>query len=167
MSSLIGWSWTGSSHTTYEDMQFENWQYSDIPGMQNERYLRCLWCLHQMKKIQQSVFVGSNQLDTDKRSFAESFRKITFFFSTLLMPPTCALTTGSVVSAKCVFLTIFHLVYRSCKGVYGRVQKLILYQCVGQWSSLIWWSWTGGRQTTYEDMQFENRQNHDFSCMQD
>ena len=53
-------------------------------------YFRCSWCLHVLKKIHPSVFVGSNQLYGDRRSFSQSFRKITFFFLTLLMAPTWA-----------------------------------------------------------------------------
>ena len=50
-------------------------------------YFRCLLCLKVPMKIHRSVFVVCTQLYSDRRSFPASFRKITFFFSTLLMPP--------------------------------------------------------------------------------
>ena len=43
-----------------------------------------------LKKIYLSVFVDTNQLYSDGKSFPESFKKITFFFLSLLLAPTLA-----------------------------------------------------------------------------
>ena len=43
-----------------------------------------------LKKIHLSVFVDFNPLYSDRKSFFESFKKITFFFLSLLMASTLA-----------------------------------------------------------------------------
>ena len=48
----------------------------------------CSWCLNVLKKKFRSVFVGSNQPQTDKISFPQSFKNRAFFILTLRIAPT-------------------------------------------------------------------------------